>query len=132
MKVPVTHLNLIIAWLWVILGFASGFALGLGFHDEKWLGGYASHKRRLYRLGHISFFGLALMNLMFYFTVRSFPAHSSLAITVAGWGFIGGAVSMPICCLIMAHQPKSRALFLIPVLSLITAGAFTLWEVIKL
>jgi hypothetical protein len=125
------HWNLLLAWVWILFGFASGFALGTGFHQEQWLGGYASHKRRLYRLGHISFFGLALMNLMFYFTARSF-GHASTATTVASLGFIAGAISMPICCLIMAHQPKLRALFLIPVLSLITAGTLTLWEVAKL
>ena len=125
------HLNLIVAWVWILLGFASGFALGSNFHQEQWLGGYASHKRRLYRLGHISFFGLALVNLMFYFTARSF-AHATSTVTIASWGFIAGAVSMPICCLVMAHFPKSRALFLVPVISLITAGTLTLWEVATL
>src|SRR6478752_5122133 len=68
MNTPVAQPNLVLAWLWIMMGFGSGFWLGLNFHQEHWLGGYASHKRRLYRLGHISFFGLALMNLMFYFT----------------------------------------------------------------
>ena len=131
MKLPITHWNLIIAWVGILLGFLSGFALGTSFHQEQWLGGYASHKRRLYRLGHISFFGLALMNLMFYFTVRNFERLSN-ATTVAGCGFIAGAVSMPLCCLVMAHQPKLRALFLIPVASLVTAAAITIWEIISL
>jgi hypothetical protein len=131
MNTQVAQLNLILAWLWVLLGFGSGFWLGLNFHHEHWLGGYASHKRRLYRLGHISFFGLALMNLMFYFTARGF-APGSPAVIIASWGFIVGAVSMPVCCLVMAHKPQVRALFLIPVISLLGAGALTLWEVIKL
>jgi hypothetical protein len=121
--------NLVLAWVWVLLGFLSGFALGMRFHEEKWLGGYASHKRRLYRLAHISFFGLALMNLMFYFTARGFPA--STGVTVASDGFIAGAIAMPICCVVMAHRPRMRALFLIPVLSLVTAGVMTILEVIK-
>jgi hypothetical protein len=125
------HSNLIVAWVWILLGFVSGFALGSNFHQEQWLGGYASHKRRLYRLCHISFFGLALVNLMFYFTAKGF-AHPSSGVVVASWGFIVGAVSMPICCLVMAHFPKSRALFLVPVLSLITAGTLTLWKVATL
>jgi predicted MFS family arabinose efflux permease len=128
---PGIHSNLVVAWVWILLGFASGFALGSNFHQEQWLGGYASHKRRLYRLAHISFFGLALVNLMFYFTARSF-AHETSTVTVASWGFIAGAVTMPVCCLVMAHFPKSRALFLIPVLSLISAGGLTLWEVANL
>src|SRR6185503_2651096 len=112
-----SHLNLLVAWVWILLGFASGFALGSNFHKEQWLGGYASHKRRLYRLGHISFFGLALVNLMFYFTARTW-VHAGQAAQVASWGFIAGAVTMPVCCLIMAHWPKARTLFLVPVLSL--------------
>jgi hypothetical protein len=131
MNTPIAHWNLMIAWVWILLGFITGFALGTNFHREEWLGGYASHKRRLYRLGHISFFGLALMNIMFYLTIKGFdrvPAGS----TVASWGFIVGALTMPLCCLIMAHQPRWRALFAVPVASLITAAAITLWEVATL
>lgn len=124
------QLNLLLGWLGIVLGFASGFLLGLFFHREDWLGGYTSFKRRLYRLAHISFFGLAITNFLFYFTAREFN-HPSPAVTIASWGFVAGAVSMPICCLIMAHCPRLRALFLIPVASLITAGTLTLLEVAK-
>ena len=65
------QINLALAWVGILLGFGSGFLLGLNFQKENWLGGYNSWKRRLYRLGHISFFGLALMNLAFYFTVKN-------------------------------------------------------------
>ena len=130
MNQPFAQLNLLAAWLGILLGFGSGVLLGTWFHKEDWLGGYASHIRRLYRLGHISFFGLAMVNLMFYVTARSL-AWGSGAAMVASWGFIAGAVSMPVCCLIMAHRPRLRALFLIPVLSLMTGGAVTLWEVAK-
>jgi hypothetical protein len=130
MSPSIAHLNLLLAWIWILLGFVSGFALGVNFHEEKWLGGYASHRRRLYRLGHISFFGLGLANLMYYFTSQPFAPGS--ASTVAGWGFIVGAVSMPVCCVIMAHQPRFRVCFAIPVTSLIIAATITLWEIAKL
>ena len=129
MNVTTLKLNLVVAWIWVLLGFLSGFVLGTRFHEEKWLGGYASHKRRLYRLGHISFFGLALINLMYYFTARGLPASTGMA--VASWGFIAGAIAMPICCVIMVHRPRLRALFLVPVISLVAAGIATILEVIK-
>ena len=131
MKTQIVQINLTLAWLGIVLGFASGFYLGLNFHKENWLGGYASFKRRLYRLAHISFFGLAIMNFLFYVKVRDF-SNMSTSTTIASCGFILGAVSMPICCLMMAHWPRLRALFLIPVVSLMTAGALTLWEVINL
>ena len=124
------HLNLILAWLWIVLGFAVGLFFGLNFRKETWLGGYASFRRRLYRLAHISFFGLAGVNFLFYLTARSFT-HTSISLMVASWGFVLGAVSMPVCCFIMAHRPRLRALFLVPVVSLIAAGTLTLWEVIR-
>ena len=113
------------------MGFVSGCALGLNFHRETWLGGYGSFKRRLYRLGHISFFGLGAVNLMFYFTVRSLGAFEG-PIRIASWSFVAGALSMPLVCLIMAHRPKWRALFVIPVGSLMAGGVVTLWEIAKL
>ncbi len=129
MQVP--QLNLLLAWLWVVLGLISGAVLGLNFHREDWLGGYASLRRRLYRLGHISFFGLALINLMFYFTARTM-APTTTALDVASWGFLIGALTMPVCCLVTAHWPRGRAFFVVPVASLITGGLTTLWEVAKL
>ena len=66
------HLNLILAWLWILLGFATGMVLGMFFHGENWLGGYGSFKRRMYRLGHISFFGLGVVNLLFCLTAQTF------------------------------------------------------------
>ncbi|MGH8103517.1 MAG: hypothetical protein ACREJQ_03240, partial [bacterium] len=67
------HLNLVIAWLWIALGFLGGFVLGLNFHRDDWLGGYASFPRRLYRLAHIAVLALGIMNLLFYFTVQTLP-----------------------------------------------------------
>ncbi|HMF37455.1 MAG TPA: hypothetical protein VKF17_12475, partial [Isosphaeraceae bacterium] len=58
-------LNLTVAWLAILLGLISGTLLGLFFHREDWLGGYGSWRRRMLRLGHISFFGTGLLNLSF-------------------------------------------------------------------
>lgn len=123
--------NLILAWLWIVLGFVGGLALGWNFHREDWLGGYASRPRRLYRLAHISFFGLALVNLMFYFTARALFSATPV-VTLASWGFIVGAVTMPLCCVLLVHSLKWRPFFAVPVLSLIFAAALTLWEVLHL
>jgi hypothetical protein len=126
MNAQAYELNLMLAWLWIGMGILSGCLLGLGFHRENWLGGYASFRRRLYRLGHISFFGLALLNLAFYFTMRGVPLDP-LTSLVASWGFALGAVTMPVCCLIMAHRPALHALFAVPVLSLALGTVATAW-----
>jgi hypothetical protein len=123
------NLNLILAWLWILLGFLSGMVLGLFFRRDDWFGGYASFKRRMYRLAHISFFGLGAVNLLFYFTVRDHPFSGSLP--TASLAFILGAVSMPICCLLLAHFPKTHFLFGIPVLSLLVAAVLTLMTLIQ-
>src|SRR5882757_8842390 len=115
------QINLLAAWAGMLLGFLSGLALGLFFHREDWLGGYGSFTRRLYRLGHISFFGLGAVNFFFYFTARAMPSSTLLAL--ASSAFIAGAITMPICCLIMAHFPNTRSLFALPVVSLVTGGA---------
>src|ERR1035437_5290130 len=123
--------NLILAWLWILLGFVSGMVLGMFFHGENWLGGYGSFKRRMYRLGHISFFGLGAVNLLFFLTVQNFSLSGSL-IHFASLAFIVGAIAMPICCVVMAHFPKVHMIFAVPVVSLIAGGILTLLEVIKL
>jgi len=122
--------NLFLAWLWILLGFVSGMALGMFFRDENWLGGYGSLKRRMYRLGHISCFGLGAVNLLFWLTMEKlFPVEPRAG--VASWAFILGAVTMPVCCVVMAHFPKAHLIFAVPVLSLITGGVLTLAEIAK-
>ncbi len=119
------EINLFVAWFWIGLGFLSGLGLGLFFHRENWLGGYASHKRRLLRLGHISFFGLGVVNLCFYLTAQA-KGMSGFALQVASCLFVVGAIAMPLCCLIMAFSQRVLWIFSIPVLSLLAAAAFTL------
>jgi hypothetical protein len=123
--------NLILAWLWILLGFISGMALGMFFHGENWLGGYGSFKRRMYRLGHISFFGLGAVNLLFCLTVQNYSLAGPL-IHCASLAFIVGAIAMPVCCVVMAHFPGAYIIFSVPVVSLIAGGILTLLEIVKL
>ena len=117
--------NLFLAWLWILLGFVTGMVLGLFFHHENWLGGYGSFKRRMYRLAHISLFGLGAVNLLFWLTMQNISPTGQLA-SIASGAFLLGAITMPICCVIMAHFPKAHLVFAVPVLSLIMGGVLTL------
>jgi hypothetical protein len=123
--------HLFLAWLWILLGFGSGLGLGLFFHRENWLGGYGSLKRRMYRLGHISFFGLGAVNLLFWLTMQKIPQPGPLAGMASG-ALILGTLTMPVCCVVMAHFPRVHLIFAVPVISLITGGTLTLLEVAKL
>lgn len=125
MKSDAAQLNLVFAWLWILLGFVSGMGLGLFFRRENWLGGYASFKRRMYRLGHISFFGLGVVNLLFWLTMQKIPMSGPVS-TAASWAFIIGGVTMPLCCLVMAHRVRAQLIFSVPVVSLIAGGLLTL------
>ena len=122
------QLNLLLGWFWIVLGFISGAAMGLYFHKEEWLGGYGSWMRRLYRLGHISFFGLGLLNLMFFLTFRALPPAQLFPL--ASTSFAVGALSMPLCCVIAAHKPTWKSIFAVPVVSLMTAVVATLWMLV--
>lgn len=120
-------LHLLAAWVGFLCGVLSGAAVGLFFHREDWLGGYSSFPRRLIRLGHISFFGLGLLNALFALTVAIVPVVELLG-RLASIGLLTGAVTMPLCCFASAWRKPLRCLFPIPVTSLL--GAVSLIVVI--
>lgn len=110
------HFNLILGWTSVVAGAISGATLGLFFHDERWMGGYASFRRRLMRLGHIAFFGLGILNVLFALSVTALSVPRPYD-RVASAGFAVGAVTMPVCCFLTAWRGGFRYLFPIPVLA---------------
>ena len=124
MNLQLLHWNLVFAWGWIVMGFASGVVLGLFFHRDEWLGGYGSWKRRLFRLGHISFFGLGFANLVFWVTARLLPAAPE-SLNTASVAFLIGGITMPVCCVLAAIFKPARQLFAIPVISLLVAGVVT-------
>lgn len=126
MNLAGSQLNVVFAWVWILAGFLSGMALGLKFHDENWLGGYASFKRRMYRLAHISFFGLGAVNLFFHLTLKD-AAMGALG-SWASIALILGGATMPLCCWLMAASKKFKSLFAVPVLSLTSGAILTILE----
>lgn len=112
-------LNLIGGWIGMLAGVVSGATLGLFFHREDWMGGYNSYRRRLARLGHISFFGLGFLNLLFAATLGQLSLGGSWP-AVASWALITGAMTMPICCFLSAWRKPFRHLFPIPVVAVTT------------
>jgi hypothetical protein len=118
-------LHMYAAWIGIFLGFVAGTTMGLFFHNESWLGGYSSWSRRMVRLGHISFFGIALINLAY---ALSLTVASNLASAYASVLFIFGAITMPLVCFLSAYKKKFRHLFFIPVLSLVIGTLFILKE----
>jgi hypothetical protein len=113
------ELNLWAAWIGIFLGMGTGSAQGLLFHQPQWLGGYGSWRRRLMRLGHISFFGLAFVNLAFFLTVDRWrqtpPGALPTGLAVSSWLLIAGAVLMPTICFLSAWRDAWRRFFFLPV-----------------
>jgi hypothetical protein len=113
-------LNLWIAWTLVLAGMLSGAAVGLGFARDDFAGGYESWTRRLMRLGHISFFGLAGVNFMFWLTVKlAGPFEWATLIDAASVMLAAGGVLMPAVCYLSARWKPWRHAFPVPVICLI-------------
>jgi hypothetical protein len=108
-----TDPNILAAWLGIAAGVISGALIGLAFGREGFLGGYASWPRRMIRLGHIAFFGIALLNLAYATTVHALkwsspPVQCSLALAAANG-------LMPAVCFLSAWKKSFRHLFVVPV-----------------
>jgi hypothetical protein len=113
MQTPLAGWNLWAGWVAALAGVISGAVIGLFFQREEWLGGYASYRRRLLRLGHISFFGLGFSNILFGLTVRVLGTVPGIAVVL----MIASVVTMPICCFLTAWRTQLRVLFPLPVVS---------------
>lgn len=120
-----TELNLYAAWIGMLLGGILGAIQGLFFHKEEWLGGYGSWTRRMTRLGHISFFGIAFINIAFVGTSEILGIKQQVSTPSAL--FIIGAIGMPLICYLSAFKKPIRHFFFIPALSIIAGIISLLW-----
>ena len=118
-EVVVMDINLVAGWFWILVGLVSGAIIGLFFHNDDWLGGYGSWRRRMIRLGHISFLGTGLLNLAFALSCEVFVIEPKPRL--AAMMFLIGAATMPAVCFLSAWKKNFRQLFFIPVLGLIIA-----------
>lgn len=117
-------MNEAFGWIWISVGFATGAVLGLFFHREDWLGGYGSYRRRLVRLGHISFLGLGILNILFADSLQRAELAEWRRLA-ASWGMLVGGLTMPLVCGLTAWRAGFGRLFFIPVSGLLV-GAITL------
>jgi hypothetical protein len=113
------RLNFIAGWWLILAAFVSGAVIGLGFHREDFLGGYASFRRRLLRLGHIALAALGVLNVVY--GLSPWPPDAARFASLAGLLLLGGAVAMPLVCFLSAWRESFRHLFAIPVVLLIAA-----------
>ena len=111
-------LHILVGWCAVLFGATSGAVMGLFFHEETWAGGYTSYRRRMLRLGHISFFGIGFLNFFFGLTLSLITLPQTYT-RIASLGFLIAVVAMPACCYLAAWKKPLRHLFPIPVLAVL-------------
>jgi hypothetical protein len=123
------ELNLAGGWIAILAGLVTGICLGLFFHDERWLGGYASWPRRMLRLGHISFFGTGLLNILF---ALSFAALHIEPGRIGSAAMLLSTIAMPAVCATSAFWKPARHLFFVPVLCLLVGTAEIVYQILHL
>jgi len=119
-------LNWYFGWGMVLTAFLTGALLGLYFYREDFLGGYASFRRRIFRLGHIALAALGMINVLYGLSPQA--SEPSLRTRVASIGFIIGGVTMPAVCFLSSWRVGFRYLFFIPVCALVIGVLQTLWN----
>jgi hypothetical protein len=110
--------NLLAGWIALLVGAITGAIIGCFFHEEEWMGGYSSFRRRMARLGHISFWGIGFINILFALSVQALEL-STMHVRLASGAFILALVTMPLCCFLTAWRKPFRHLFPVPVLSVV-------------
>ena len=107
--------NLWAGWTGMIFGLVSGALIGLKFHEDGFAGGYASFRRRMLRIGHLAFFGLGIINVLFALpltssgVILSYPVLASASLAAA-------VFLMPVVCFLTAWRKPFRQAFPLPVI----------------
>jgi hypothetical protein len=123
--IPVPHAaNWFFGWGSLLAAFATGAAIGVGFHWDDFWGGYASFRRRIVRLGHVALAALGMVNLLF--ALSPWPAAGHWTCRPASLAWMAGGAAMPAVCFLSGWRPAMRHLFFIPVVLLIAAVVLTL------
>ena len=113
-----------VGWAMILSALVTGAILGLFFYDGAFLGGYASFRRRILRLGHIALAALGTINVVY--SLSPMAAQTSPRAWIASIGFIVGGVTMPAVCFLASWRAGFRYLFFVPVSALIIAVNQTL------
>ncbi len=121
--------NLYAAWIGIFAGCIAGAVQGLFFHKDDWLDGYGSWRRRMTRLGHISFFGIGFINFAFAASLWILEMEGELVLSSRL--LIVALITMPLLCYLSAFKKPLRNLFFIPAGSVMIAILLFLWRIIE-
>jgi hypothetical protein len=102
---------------WAIMAFGAlvAMATGLQAHRDDWFGGYGSYRRLMLRLGHICYFAMGAL-LVLYSSVVPEPWHPPGALVYFGvLSMVAGAITLPTVCLLAAWRGPFHLPFALPV-----------------
>jgi hypothetical protein len=122
---PGHAMNWYAGWVLFLAAIVTGAGIGLRFHESDFLGGYASFRRRIIRLGHIALAALGMVNVVY--AISPWPDRSLWQAKAASIAFLVGAIAMPAVCFLTGWKEGFRHLFFVPVISLGLAVLFVLW-----
>lgn len=112
--------NMLAGWTSMVFGLIAGAVIGLFIHQESFAGGYGSFRRRMMRLGHVAFFALGIINVVYSLTLTTTGVVPGYPM-VASVSLIVGAFLMPLTCYLTAWKRSFRHIFALPVISVATA-----------
>jgi purine-cytosine permease-like protein len=124
--------NRIVGWGSLAAGVLVGLALGLWSFDgplpvPSWLGEYTATPRRLFRLGHIAFFGLGMLNVLLGGEILEKRLTGS-GMRTAGVAMNFGNICLPVTLFGAALYHPIKYLMSIPALSVLIAFAIAAYS----
>lgn len=134
-RLPLGEWNRRVGWVSACVGIATGLIMGLWSFDgpfavPEWLGGYDQTARRLARLGHIAFLGLALFNLLLAGTLPRLALGAGARRTAA-WAMNFGNIFLPITLFAAAAYRPLKFLMGVPALAVFLAFVLTAYGVCR-
>ena len=125
------HWNMVAGWIGMVFGLIAGAVIGLFIHQDSFAGGYGSYRRRMMRLGHVAFFALGIINVLFALTLSTTDVVLSYP-RLASSSLIAGATLMPIICYLTAWKTPFRHAFVLPVIGVAVALVLMLQGMVML
>ena len=112
------EINILFGWAWMCVGFLFGMILGLRAEGERWLGGYASLKRRYLRLSHVAFIALSIVNILYGREISTIdlPNHFE---NIGSTLMIFGAVGVPLGCISAASFWRTKYFLPLPAMAVL-------------
>lgn len=115
------QINVALGWVWMILGITTGSIIGMyafngpmkaprGHED------YSSLPRRLMRLGHIAFFALPMISILYGLSIDHAPISDQMK-QIGSLSFLGCMIGLPVLLCVASFKESVKFLTPIPVLS---------------